>query len=607
MTLTVILVYLALVLVIGSLSHRLFRGTGEDYFVASRTIGPFLLLMSLFGTNMTAFAILGASGEAYHRGIGIFGLMASVSALVIPSVFFFVGTRLWALGKRHGFLTQVQYFRQRWDSDTFGLVLFVVLIGLLIPYLLIGVMGGGLTLNQMTKGVVPEWVGGLLVCAVVMTYVCYGGLRGTAWANAFQTLVFMVLGAVAFYVIVGKLGGLTAVMSAVGERYPELLVRGDHIKPLELLTYTCIPLSVGMFPHMFMHWLTARRAETFRLAPRALSGLYRRRVGAEHHPRHRRPSRFPGFERPAANSIIVKVIDLHAPEMLAGLLAAGVFAAIMSSLDSQVLSMGTMFTQDIVRHYGFHDGMNERQQILWGRVFVVAVLIVTYALSLVFTRSIFKLGIWSFTGFASLFPLVVAALFWRRSTKHGAMASLLSVVVLWIYFFVLGSATPGYTVGGSGVMPVAVIVAVAALVMVVVSLLTSRLRKPSSSASFQIDPTSEQPRLSRPAPMRLAYIAAGAGGMYCGSCIHDNTLAAALMRRGVDVALIPTYTPLRTDEESVSLDRVFYGGINVFLQEKLGFFRHTPRFVDWLFDRPGCCAGFLTDSAPRRTPLTSAH
>jgi glycosyltransferase involved in cell wall biosynthesis len=87
--------------------------------------------------------------------------------------------------------------------------------------------------------------------------------------------------------------------------------------------------------------------------------------------------------------------------------------------------------------------------------------------------------------------------------------------------------------------------------------------------------------------MRVAYIAAGAGGMYCGSCMHDNTLAAALMRKGVDVALIPTYTPLRTDETNVSLDHLFYGGINIFLQEKLGLFRHTPRFVDWLFDRPG--------------------
>ena len=147
MTLAVIFTYLGLVLLVGGLSHRLFRGTGEDYFVASRTIGPFLLLMSLFGTNMTAFAILGASGEAYHEGIGVFGLMASSSALIIPTVFFFVGMRVWARGKRHGFLTQVQYFRQRWASDALGLVLFIVLIVLLIPYLLIGVMGGGLTLN----------------------------------------------------------------------------------------------------------------------------------------------------------------------------------------------------------------------------------------------------------------------------------------------------------------------------------------------------------------------------------------------------------------------------------------------------------------------------
>ncbi|MCG8603404.1 sodium:solute symporter family protein, partial [bacterium] len=123
MILAIIFIYLGLVLGIGALSHRLFRGTGEDYFVATRTIGPFVLLMSLFGTNMTAFAILGASGESYHSGIGVFALMASSSALVIPSVFFFVGTRAWALGKRHGYLTQVQLFRDRWQSDGLGLLL----------------------------------------------------------------------------------------------------------------------------------------------------------------------------------------------------------------------------------------------------------------------------------------------------------------------------------------------------------------------------------------------------------------------------------------------------------------------------------------------------
>jgi len=84
--------------------------------------------------------------------------------------------------------------------------------------------------------------------------------------------------------------------------------------------------------------------------------------------------------------------------------------------------------------------------------------------------------------------------------------------------------------------------------------------------------------------MKIAYIAAGAGGMYCGSCIHDNTLAAALIRKGHEVALIPTYTPIRTDETSVSGKKIFYGGINVYLEEKLALFRRTPWVVDKLLN-----------------------
>ncbi len=87
--------------------------------------------------------------------------------------------------------------------------------------------------------------------------------------------------------------------------------------------------------------------------------------------------------------------------------------------------------------------------------------------------------------------------------------------------------------------------------------------------------------------MRIAYIGAGAAGMYCGSCIHDNTLAAALMAQGHQVTLIPTYTPIRTDEEGVGIDRVFYGAINVFLQQKFRLFRRTPEALDRWLDRPG--------------------
>ena len=457
MTLLIIALYLTGVLSVGLLSHRLFRGTGEDYFVATRTIGPFVLLMSLFGTHMTAFSILGASGEAHRVGIGVFSLMASSSAIVIPCVFFFIGTRLWAAGKRHGFLTQAQYFRARFDSDGLGLLLFVVMVALTIPYLLIGVLGGGLTLTQITGGQVPSWVGGLVISAVVLCYVTYGGLRGTAWANTFQTLVFMTLGAVTLIFLVRQLGGLGPALAQIAHERPDLMVRGDKIPPAKLLTYTLIPLSAGMFPHLFMHWLSARRLDAFRLPimayPICLIIVWVPSVtlGVLGH------IDFPDLTGPAASGVLIKMIHLHAPDLLAGLLGAGVFAAVMSSLDSQTLAMGTMFTQDVVKHYGFHDKMSDRQQILAGRAFVVGILTATYLLSLVAKTSIFGLAIWSFTGFASLFPIVVAALFWRRATKYGAMAAILTVVALWIYFFSDGWQVPGYTVGGTGVMPVAVI------------------------------------------------------------------------------------------------------------------------------------------------------
>ena len=470
----VIFAYLGLVLIVGTASHKFFRGTGEDYFVASRTIGPFVLLMSLFGTNMTAFSILGASGEAYHRGIGVFALMASSTALIAPCVFFFVGTRLWAIGKRHGYFTQVQYFRERWDSNGLGLLLFIVIVALIVPYLLIGVMGGGITLHQITKGQIPQWLGGLLVCAVVFIYVCYGGVRGTAWANTFQTLVFMTLGGATFFIVVHKMGGFSA---SLGQVTPDLLIQKVHIKPLELLTYSCIPLSVGMFPHIFMHWLTAKSAGTFRYPvmwypicvaivwiPSVLLGI----LGSVD---------VPGLKGPEANSVLVQMIQRHAPGVLAGLLGAGVFAAIMSSLDSQSLSIGSMFTHDIIRYYRFRPestkaAMSEKGQVLVGRLFVFGILCLTYLLSLVLSRSIFKLAVWSFTGFASLFPIAIAALFWKRSTKYGAFASVISVVVFWIYFFIQGWQAPGYTVGGTGIMPVAVILAVSAVVMIIGSLIS---------------------------------------------------------------------------------------------------------------------------------------
>src|SRR5687767_16010974 len=118
----IVVAYLGVVLYIGVFAFRK-RGVAqgaEEYFLASRSLGPFVFLMSLFGTNMTAFAILGSSGHAFSNGIVTFGLMASSSGLVIPLTIFLIGTRIWWLGKKYGFVTPVQMFRDRWECGHIG-------------------------------------------------------------------------------------------------------------------------------------------------------------------------------------------------------------------------------------------------------------------------------------------------------------------------------------------------------------------------------------------------------------------------------------------------------------------------------------------------------
>jgi glycosyltransferase involved in cell wall biosynthesis len=85
--------------------------------------------------------------------------------------------------------------------------------------------------------------------------------------------------------------------------------------------------------------------------------------------------------------------------------------------------------------------------------------------------------------------------------------------------------------------------------------------------------------------MKVLYITAGAANMYCGSCLRDNALAAEMIARGHDVTLVPIYTPTLTDEQNVSRqDKVFFGGISVYLQQHLKLFRQTPRVLDRLWD-----------------------
>ena len=524
----VVFAYLAIVLAIGVFAFRKRAASGaEDYFLANRSLGLAVFLLSLFGSNMTAFSILGASGHAFANGIVTYGLMASSSALVIPVCLLVIGTRLWSLGKRYGFITPVQMFRDRWECGHIGTVIFAVQSVLLVPYIVIAVIGGGTTLRTVSNGAVPYWLGGAIVSIVVMTYVFLGGMRGTAWVNAFQTVLFLLFGSIAVAVVAAGMGGFSSAMEALFQSpATATLLTRERISPLYFLSYTFIPLSSIAFPHIAIFCLTARRLAHFKqtivlypicmiliwlpsvflgvvanqakAVPAIQAKLAARAELAANGPVITLDERDRLRAQASGDDVILRLVEGYAPTLLAALLAAGVMAAVMAS-DSQILALSTMFTEDVFAYYGGTRRYGDQMQVRTGRLFVIVLTLLAYLIALRIPQSIFDLATqYAFAGYAALSPLLVAAIFWRGSTKWGALAATLwtalavagvAIVQTLVAMPPAGTVVPIISVSGLpvvtraatgamvfGLLPVVPMTVISALLITIVSMLTPRAR-----------------------------------------------------------------------------------------------------------------------------------
>ncbi|MQA87123.1 MAG: hypothetical protein GEV03_21480 [Streptosporangiales bacterium] len=451
-TLTVMIlapaIYFLLLLLIGRFSARGAAAGKDAYFVANRTLQGVVLFAAVFGTNMTAFVMLGLAGQTYRLGLTTWGMLVGASVLTLP-VHFYFGYRCWLVARREGYTSPAEFYRNRYDSGVLGLLAFILFGLWVLPIIMTGIIGGGRVFEASTGGAIPYWLGALIITAVVGYYTTVGGMRATAWTNLLQTLVFLVFLLFAVVWVPAVSGGPGQLFDRLSAEAPQLTTRswgtGGGWGPA--LSFFLLFSSANFAtPYIWIRMVSARSGQTIRRmatlypvavlfvwAPAVLLGLW----GAV---------LIPGLQGPDADSVIFALSSQLFPVWLVAFGMIGLFAIVMSSMDAQTLTLSNLFTVDVVQRY---TGITERERIVrYARLFVLGLLLVLYVVALQPLPAVFTLSTFAFTGFMAFFPLMVGGVIWRRATRAGALASLLvgEAVAIAGYFelypFVLGLQPP---------------------------------------------------------------------------------------------------------------------------------------------------------------------
>jgi len=421
----IIALYIIAILAIGLGAVKYAKGTLEDYYTGSREFKALVLFCGIFAANISAVTLIGIPGQAYHNGWIMWPYFVTTWAWLSPILFYTVGNRAWLLGKKYGYVTMSDVIIGRWNSKTLGYLVAVVGLIYTVPYLMTGAMGAGQVLEGLTQGTIPYWLGALIISVVIGIYVIMGGMRGSIWANTVQALVFMVGALVIFLYAMSTVGGPAQVTQNIMQNNPQLLSRENLPWQTFFSFGIIVALGVPMFPQLFTRLLTGKSIGELKKMSMMypFAGLFIFSVcvyiGMWGH------TLIPGLEGKQAEQIIPLFLAQYAPVFMTGILGAAILAATMSTMDSQLLAAGTIFTKDILLKSSSSSNIDDKQKLLISKSVLFAMVIISYVLALVKPTGIITLVNWAFGGFACLIVPMLAALYWRRCTKEAAIAALL--------------------------------------------------------------------------------------------------------------------------------------------------------------------------------------
>ncbi len=487
--LVITLLYVATAMLIG-LRARAGRSmnTLEEWGVAGRSMGPVTLYLLIAAGSVSAYTFMGAPGWAYSKGVAVFYVAIYLAYLALVAWYF--GPKVWQFGKRFGHVTQASAIADRYQSPALGALSALVMAVGSVAYAVLQTIGSAYILFVMSGGLIPVWLGVLLVLACIAVYLYASGQRAIGRTNAFQGVLMLVVAwAVGLWAVHSATGGLSVagVFERIAAEHPEFLTLPGAGGDMSVSFWTT-SIIVSMFsfmPPVWTQWMSASSARTLRRSATWLPTYYVVIL----------PMVVVGFigifslpELARADTVVLEYAMQHLPVVLVGLLGAGTLAASMSSSEPFIHSVSLSVSKDVLQPLL---KLSEGDTAQLARLLILPIMFLLIAPLAIAEPGSLVMILLVGLGFASqVLPAFIGMFFWPRASRLGVMAGILGGFVVTVAFTTLWRHPLGIHAGFWGLM-------VNLPLFVLVSLVTPATREEVVERFFRISAPRGLTRLGR--------------------------------------------------------------------------------------------------------------
>ncbi|OPY36860.1 MAG: sodium/panthothenate symporter [Methanoregula sp. PtaU1.Bin051] len=419
--------------------------TMSDYVVAGRSLGFWVFTLLMIGSVCSGMSLLGVSGLGFKFAWPTIWEQLAVPLSIAFCIIFF-GVKMHAVAKNAGHMTVQDYLAHRYESQT-NLRGLSAASGIVVSMIYLAGQYTAISIVLMWLFGLPHWLALLIGAAIVTIYTVIGGLYAVAWTTLVQGVMLIVGVLVMAPLVIMAAGGFTAVNEVMAAANPAnvdpwVTGAGAVFTPEYIVSFFLL-LAIGLAcaPHVINNILAAKDAKYFKWAPliafivygvvmfllkfAGFAGFALVKEGAFALPEVKNASDF----------IFIYAIQYANPSVILwGILAVIVLAAVMSTTDRLMLTIGTYFSWDIYKKI-LKPEANDKQVLFVSKVSVFAAAVLTLVMALNPPDMLVWL-IWAGIGimFATFAVPLLAGLYWRRATRQGAIAAMALGLVASLFF-----------------------------------------------------------------------------------------------------------------------------------------------------------------------------